>query len=410
MKRKSDKDVILKQPVSKRRSLRKQKHDIIQWRSRSLCETCLQIQPDISDGNNNIALSIRLSDVLDSVKADCEGCSFFAEEILLLARAVIEERGELALTYKVRLNRTSYGSYELRIENTEYRRLLEACEISAMCVQRLTTTNEFSFRQDGEHVDPSMWHSPGEVACTPRVISPEVLTEETRQLVSARLSKCSKHDRCRPPTDQILPTRVLDVQVPETPRLVETHGKKGQYVILSHCWGSGADMYKTTTGLLQKHMNGMEANALPLNFQHAIAITVLLGYRYLWIDSLCILQDDSGNWKAEAVKMGSYYLQSALMISASAAINSASGFLQPRKHSYSPPFSEERWFTLRRKLVLERDIDTLPISKRAWTMQERFLAPRVLHFLPDQMLFECGCCFFFRRLLQEQRHRLWILV
>jgi hypothetical protein len=100
--------------------------------------------------------------------------------------------------------------------------------------------------------------------------------------------------------------------------------------------------------------------------------------------------------------MGTYYNKSALTISASAALNCASGLLQDRKALYSPPFGKERWHMLRSELIEERQLDFMPISKPAWTMQERFLA---LHFFPDQMLFECGYSSFSEGVLQEQSPR-----
>jgi hypothetical protein len=228
----------------------------------------------------------------------------------------------------------------------------------------------------------------------PRAISPRLLSEETHQLVSLWLDKCSGHEVGSPIVDQTLPTVVIDVKVLQCPRLVETRGAKGQYVILSHCWGNGKDIYETTTDLLAKHLSSIESGVLPANFKHAINLTAHLNFHYLWIDSPCILQDDRDDWKAEATQMGTYYNKSALMISASAALDSASGFLQDRQALYSPPFGKERRHMLRPELIQERQLDYMPISKRAWTMQERFLAPRALHFLPDQMLFECGYCSF----------------
>ena len=170
-----------------------------------------------------------------------------------------KEHGEQALGFELSFEQCYQGKLEVRIENTGFRRFFKACEISASCVNNLATTNEFVFRQEGENVDPSQWLSRGGApACMPRAISPSILTEETRRIVSGWLSKCSEHETCRPPTDQILPTRIINVKDPQCPRLAEKNGAEGHYVALSHCWGGGKDIYKTTTGLLRKHISGIE--------------------------------------------------------------------------------------------------------------------------------------------------------
>jgi hypothetical protein len=63
-------------------------------------------------------------------------------------------------------------------------------------------------------------------------------------------------------------------------------------------------MYKTTTDLLAKQLSAIGSNVLPAKFLHAITLTAHLGFRYLWIDALCIVQDDRDDWKQKRWKWG----------------------------------------------------------------------------------------------------------
>lgn len=67
---------------------------------------------------------------------------------------------------------------------------------------------------------------------------------------------------------------------------------------------------------------------LPPLFQDAIIITRQLGLRYLWIDSLCIIQDSLRDWETEAAKMASIYQNSYVTISATDASNGSAKCLQ----------------------------------------------------------------------------------
>jgi hypothetical protein len=113
-----------------------------------------------------------------------------------------------------------------------------------------------------------------------------------------------------------MPTRLLDlglVQAGGNPKLVYcqsiTGGLRARYTILSHCWGPGGTPEPLQTLLTNEkaHEQRIDFSALPKNFQDAIRVTLVLGVQYLWIDSLCIVQDSGLDWEAESAKMVSYY-------------------------------------------------------------------------------------------------------
>lgn len=100
--------------------------------------------------------------------------------------------------------------------------------------------------------------------------------------------------------DETIPAdRIIDVgdESSSTIRLIETTGLKGRYCALSHCWGPPDKRPPCTTTENEKsHFEGVEIATLPNTFREAIELTRGLGIRYLWIDSLCIRQDDKEHW------------------------------------------------------------------------------------------------------------------
>lgn len=143
------------------------------------------------------------------------------------------------------------------------------------------------------------------------------------EMVLQWTTRCiENHERCNrdPASPSTMPTRVLDIgNLATPPRILVTHGKKGEYATLSCCWGKGYQQPITTTYNLEQRETALYLTTLPPVFQDAITIVRKLGYRYLWIDSLCILQDSVDDWNAESAKMDQYYTGSSLNIIAAAA-------------------------------------------------------------------------------------------
>jgi hypothetical protein len=126
-----------------------------------------------------------------------------------------------------------------------------------------------------------------------------------------------------------LPARVLDVGLDEASDVrlyIPAEAEQGRYATLSHCWG-GKTPTMTTTQNLATHLQRIPL-PLPQSFMDAVRVSRLLGIRYLWIDSLCILQDSSEDWALHAPQMAVVYGNSCVTISADAAEDSTEGFLQ----------------------------------------------------------------------------------
>jgi len=107
----------------------------------------------------------------------------------------------------------------------------------------------------------------------------------------------SRYQGCHGERHPVLPTRVLDLGVsgsPGTVKLVETNGQQGQYIALSHCWGA-TNSFLTTRETIESRKIGFLPDQAPATFRDAIIVARCLEIRYLWIDSLCIIQEDTAD-------------------------------------------------------------------------------------------------------------------
>lgn len=106
------------------------------------------------------------------------------------------------------------------------------------------------------------------------------------------LDECLRdHPRCSTNMMPKLPHRVIDVQGDRLRLFVPHYGTRGRWVALSHCWGEN-NTFKTTLKTLEAHQHRIDWEQLPKTFKDAVSVTRALGVQYLWIDSLCIIQDD----------------------------------------------------------------------------------------------------------------------
>ncbi len=132
---------------------------------------------------------------------------------------------------------------------------------------------------------------------------------------------CEKHDRCKERPSSTLPTRVLDVSFNNDFVFLRESAKteEGSYVALSHVWG-GIVPIRTTAKTIALFKDGIHLGALPQTFRDAVFIARYLECRYLWIDSLCIVQDSKEDWAKEAARMAQVYGNALVTL---AAVNSA---------------------------------------------------------------------------------------
>ncbi|KAF1970944.1 HET-domain-containing protein [Bimuria novae-zelandiae CBS 107.79] len=223
---------------------------------------------------------------------------------------------------------------------------------------------------------------------------------------------------CTTYLDKMLPTRLIQVGGNNSElRLVlsSSLSADAEYATLSHCWGT-KPFLKLTQANLHTLLRGIQYESLSKTFQDAVVAARNLGLSYLWIDSLCIVQEDWEDWQHEAVKMSHIYSNSSLNLAASDSPDGHTGcFFEDRpdvpnvwKVSFPPtgttPKTKMSSFAddedIPDKVYLwncitpgtRRVIEESLLASRAWTLQERLLPPRTLYFGREQIAWECRTC------------------
>ncbi|KAI1392063.1 heterokaryon incompatibility protein-domain-containing protein [Hypoxylon trugodes] len=232
----------------------------------------------------------------------------------------------------------------------------------------------------------------------------------------AALDQCiQKHHDCgQSDTNPILPTRVLDLGENDSSiKLLEpAPGTRAQYVALSHCWGANAKRLETKQARLEDFKSSIPWPDLPPTFQDAVTVTRCLGIRYLWIDSLCIIQDSASDWEIESSRMAAVYRDASVTVAAVSSSSSDEHFLKPRNKVYQEQLlllglsRTEQQLSAEELGIVAPDVNTEPIfalgirplavhttsgplSDRAWTFQEEKLSSRILRFSETELSFEC---------------------
>lgn len=212
-----------------------------------------------------------------------------------------------------------------------------------------------------------------------------------------------RHVACRLPASSTItaPKRLLDVGRASSPiRLVDTQGRNFQYTALSYCWGTD-QLFTATKSNWPKLAHNIPFNDLPPLYQDAIIITRQLGLRYIWIDSLCIIQDSLRDWETESSKMSSIYQDSYATIAATHVTNGNLRCLTDRRKPVKIPYENttKKAFALRARLAIDHHpthnpggrvaTPQGPLTFRAWALQEHVLSTRILHYTTTEVLFEC---------------------
>lgn len=211
-----------------------------------------------------------------------------------------------------------------------------------------------------------------------------------------------------------LPKRVLDLQNfsdSRKVRLIESDGRQGIYVCLTYCWGG--NNFMTTRANLKARMEDIPWDILPQTYKDSIKVVSALGIQFLWIDALCIVQQDTDNadWKEQSAQMFSIYGNACVSIAAANCSSAGEGFLHKRRPFEDPlvfcrfpasSLSETEPFVVFGRESINHDSvindwsssrwdlsGENPLRKRGWCFQEHVISERILHFGSEEMLFQC---------------------
>ncbi len=232
---------------------------------------------------------------------------------------------------------------------------------------------------------------------TARSIQPDVSSDAAFSQALSWLAECNTHSACPRSAASEMPTRVIDV-LPDggraSARLLTTKQASDTYLALSYCWGPHQRGI-TTTHDVDARFETLEETELSRTVQDAIFVTRRLGYRYLWVDAICIIQDSRDDKHIELSRMNEIYRLAALTIVAANAHTSAEGFLADRQRppaATSIPFwaSDSQLGSVHMRPEGWYSEDVEPVNTRAWTLQEKLLSLRLLIYADHTLQYQCN--------------------
>lgn len=192
-----------------------------------------------------------------------------------------------------------------------------------------------------------------------------------------------------------LPSQEISVRLEIKPR------RKGRYNALSYCWGLSQTCV-TTLATLKSHERNIPWTSLSSTFRDAILFSLALGINLLWVDALCIVQDDTNDWESESAKMVDVYQNAFLTLAATASASSHEGCFSTHhrpireyglgQHSSSTESSAifvreavKHWTVP----LTKASAQGFPLLSRGWVLQEGYLSARVVHFGSQELIWEC---------------------
>lgn len=234
----------------------------------------------------------------------------------------------------------------------------------------------------------------------------------------------------------ILPSRVVDVGLGGSSqvRVVETNGKRGRYCALSYCWGPPAPNDNRTTlrsDTLDMFLQALPVPELPRTIQEAIDVTRRIGISYLWVDRLCIIQNNDADTKKECDQMCNIYEGAFLTLATLGDDTGTKGFFLDREVLDHPTtviheaeneeqplwrvklpcrikdkplgeaylgnalnsFSDNPRPDRDSKSCFDQELEASRWVTRGWILQERLLSRRIVYFGKRQLYWECGTAF-----------------
>ena len=233
-------------------------------------------------------------------------------------------------------------------------------------------------------------------------------SDESLALMKGWIDDCRcRHQLCMKMPRQVgRPKRLLQCLSDGSVRLTTRSPTQRDYIALSYCWGNGKAVMKTKKATEGDHQCGIPGKDLPRLFQEAVSLAHGLNV-YLWIDSLCIIQDSDKDKEEEMMQMSDIFAGALVVAVAASAESPLDSLLEVKPQSDQ----SHTWRTASLIRYEETDLDVkfrkradwahnwgrnatfrTPISKRAWCFQEQVLASRCLVFSHDEVVWDCRSC------------------
>ncbi|KAK4151577.1 heterokaryon incompatibility protein 6 [Chaetomidium leptoderma] len=410
----------------------------------------LDPEKDPKAANRQICVKwqLRISSLIEATQRDCAFCCFFLHTFFRAFNGEAHEYTEKSPWY-VRPSEHDTERMELvkhcmgtltRLKNDRFDfEILPSCPMKGVKpwdfdkLKFSLSDSSLKYRSNEELKEARVFHSAGVIAMerfvfttkddpaaqhiSSRPPNPSPGSPQSLEQIKTWMRDCEQNhgSTCRPSPTGAPPSRVLDVSDLSALRLHQTDPSPQQqpsnlrYAALSYCWGDGPQTFQTTTATLPDRLNGpFPLTALPLTLQDAVRVVHDLGIRHLWIDALCIVQDDAHDKFAELARMSDIYKNAFLTLIAARARTADEGFLQDRADAHTGlwkalvplayPLADERATSMQeasalprprgkggRVYLLEESAGMSatvkdPVSERAWCLQERVLSPRVVSY------------------------------
>ncbi|KAK7212908.1 hypothetical protein V2G26_020086 [Clonostachys chloroleuca] len=243
---------------------------------------------------------------------------------------------------------------------------------------------------------------------------PDPGSETQMKIVSSWIESCEKAQHI-PDAGSFIPSRLLyvgDIRSSRVRLLCDLGDQMNpvKYAALSHRWGHPEQKqprYVTAAVTTFDNLSmiaspeGLDQSELPKTFQDAISVTRKLNLKYLWIDSLCILQrtgqdrdaESSADWEKESRLMEQIFHSAYITIAASCAEHRFDGFLKPRASRQFVTMAADDGSLFHICEVIDNfdaHVEQGELNKRAWVLQERALSRRTIYFTDAQVYWECG--------------------
>ena len=258
-----------------------------------------------------------------------------------------------------------------------------------------------------------------------RSLGPSTKSLESVQQAQSWLHQCtSSHKICSAivgNSGTFVPERLVQILSGPGPslalRVAHTREWKRRpvrpYATLSHCWGRKVQC-RLLRANVDQYSRALPAGELSSLFRDAISVAQQLGIRYLWIDSLCIIQDSRQDWVEQSAQMGMIYKNGLINIAATGFSDGSRGLFGGRNLNTILPIEltiednldwtdgsqdpkPQRFKDVKKGPYLLFDVDSYskgvddgPLNRRGWVVQERSLSLRTLHFGARQLFWECA--------------------